>query len=289
MIILHSRHCRPLRFHQTTTVRSAVGTSGEHNMSSLLQMLGILGARNAASVEIGNVLIPAREIERTLHKYCKHFFIHTGDPKYPYRFFGSGTAVAVAGRHFVFCCGHQIDHVSPDDVAIYHKAKNITLTGSQLLKPTLTPDNNDTDWIDVRAMEFVTRNYSIENLSHQFFLVERRKNVWPENFDKTFIVYGYPSERQDVDYEIPHVTAHSTQVIATYEGTCSSPHLHRLTMNRKEAFDADGMSGGAVFYLGQRRFGEYFIGLAGMVMRGSKTSDTLYFVDADFMVMMAER
>ena len=91
-----------------------------------------------------------------------------------------------------------------------------------------------------------------------------------------------------MDYLLPHITARATQVTGTYDGKSNSPHVHRLEMNRKENFDADGMSGGPVFYIGARGIARYFIGLAGMVIRGSQTSDILHFIEADYLLLMAE-
>jgi hypothetical protein len=132
--------------------------------------------------------IPGSQIEKTLQKYCKHIFILTGSQQFPYQFFGSGTAIKVDDRYFVFCCGHQIDRFAPEQVAIFQQATNETFTGSNLIKTTITEANKDTDIIDVRAMEFVVGNYHIPNLSHQFFESARGKNVWPQNFDQHFIV-----------------------------------------------------------------------------------------------------
>ena len=71
------------------------------------------------------------------------------------------------------------------------------------------------------------------------------------------------------------------EVRGEYAGVTIAPYLHRIRMDRNQTFDADGMSGGPVFYLGcsRRRFS---IGFAGMIMRGSATSDFLHFVPAEF-------
>jgi hypothetical protein len=46
-------------------------------------------------------------------------------------------------------------------------------------------------------------------------------------------------------------------------------------------FNPGGMSGGPVFYLGGT-LGDYFMGFAGIVIRGSKSSEILHFLAADF-------
>jgi hypothetical protein len=59
-------------------------------------------------------------------------------------------------------------------------------------------------------------------------------------------------------------------------------------MDRKAIFQTDGMSGGSVFYIG-RAAGSFFIGFAGMIIRGSETSEIIHFVDANFLAQMAAK
>jgi hypothetical protein len=248
-------------------------------------MLGIADAFRATSVQIGGLILPGKAVEKVLQKYCKHLFIHTGNQQFPYQCFGSGVAIRVDGRHFVFCCGHQIDQFNPETVTIRSAPSNVTISGSRLIKPTLNDENRDSDWTDIRAMEYEVDRYGIANLSQEFFPT-KAGNIWPISYSDIFILYGYPTERQDIDYSIPHITARATTVQGSYDGPSASRHVHRLKMDRKTIFDADGMSGGAVFYLGNNTEG-YFIGLAGMIIRGGSQSDYIHFIEAGFLCQMA--
>jgi hypothetical protein len=249
-------------------------------------MIGITDAFRATSVRIGDLIVPGKSVERVLQKYCKHPFIQSGDPKFPYQFFGSGVGIKVEGRHFVFCCGHQIDQFNPETVTIRSAPTDVTISGSRLIKPTLTDENRDADWVDVRAIEYEVDRYGIANLSQEFFAINGN-NIWPSSDAGIFILYGYPTERQDINYEIPHITARATTVKGRYDGASASPHVHRIKMDRKTIFDADGMSGGAVFYLGENTDG-YFIGFAGMIMRGGARSDYIHFIEAGFLSLIGQ-
>jgi hypothetical protein len=249
-------------------------------------MLGIADAFRATSVRIGDLIVPGRSVERVLQKYCKHLFIHTGDMQFPYQFFGSGVAIKTERKHFILCCGHQIDQFDPETVTIRSAPTNVTISGSRLIKPTLTDENEDSDWVDARAMEYEVDRYGIANLSQEFFPTNTN-NIWPSSYAGTFILYGYPTERQDIDYSIPHITARATTVKGDYDGASASPHVHRLRMDRKVIFDADGMSGGAVFYLGENTEG-YFVGFAGMIIRGGARSEYVHFIEASFLTLMVQ-
>ena len=96
------------------------------------------------------------------------------------------------------------------------------------------------------------------------------------------MVFGYPSIRQQ--FEGARIGARCIEVQAVYDGGTSSPHLHRVKMDRP--LDADGMSGGPVFYLGGGP-GNFFAGFAGIVMRGGGESNYLHFMAAEFLLHMA--
>jgi hypothetical protein len=262
-----------------------ISWSQELQVPSLERLLGVSGAQQARQVRVGKLWYDPSNVNHVLQRYCKQIFIHTGNDKFPYQFIGSGTAVKIGNRHLLFCTGHQISQFNPDRVAIYVKANNSTITASSLLVPEITNYNSDTDWIDIRALVYNVQNYAIANLSGEFFPVES-ECVWPAEDTGHFVVFGYPAERQDVDYESPHVTAHVVEVSADYDGASNSPYVHRLKMSRNEVFDSDGMSGGSVFYIG-RKAGSFFAGLAGLIIRGSKTSDYIHFIEADFLQRMA--
>jgi hypothetical protein len=66
---------------------------------------------------------------------------------------------------------------------------------------------------------------------------------------------------------------------AKYGSATSAAGLHSLVMERKGAYSADGLSGGAVFHLGEDARG-FYCGFAGIVLRGSDTSDILHFMDS---------
>jgi hypothetical protein len=253
----------------------------------MLDRLPIMEYLARTSVDVCGFFIPARSLEDTLKKYCKQLFILTGNNNYPYRLLGSASALKIGSQHLLFCCGHQISDCEPDTVSILHFATNTTITASRMIWPNVTDENRDTDWIDVRGLQYRVDDYKIPNLTNDFFRIVPNKNVWPANAKigqhHTFILFGYPTEQQIVDYEIPHI--HSTAVCTTaeYDGPSQSPHIHRLRMTRKDTFDSDGLSGGPVFYLGSTGAGEYFAGFAGMIVRGGQKSDLIHFVETSFL------
>lgn len=233
-----------------------------------------------SAVRVGPLWHAARDVDEVLRRYCKHIFRLTGMEQFPYQFPGSGTAVRVDDRHFLFCCGHQLEGLDIDQIGMMtNEADNNIVTGFQMLLPRLTPENADGDVIDVRAFEYDPSAYGYAHFSGEFFAAEGG-NVWrADRGAGMFLVFGYPSSIQGLDYEPPHVTARVVSVAAEYDGASASPYLHRLKLRTVPDGGTDGMSGGPVFYLAQGENG-FAIELAGMVMRGSPVSEYLHFIEA---------
>jgi hypothetical protein len=194
---------------------------------------------------------------------------------------GSGAAVKIAGRHFLFCCQHQIREYTPDKVAIPLSFEPRIMSASSARRLAVTDANRDEDTVDVVAFEYDAEAYGVFNLTSEFFPAEDAR-IWPTGSARMpFMVFGYPTTRQQFDEQ--RIGARSIEIQATYDGGTASQHLHRIKMER--ALDADGMSGGPVFYVGGAP-GSFFVGFAGMVMRGGRDSNYLHFMAAHFLIEM---
>jgi hypothetical protein len=231
-------------------------------------------------VQIGALWYSAWDVEQVLQKYCKQIFALTGDERFPYCLVGSGAAVRFANRHFVFCCVHQVRDYTPDKIAIPLSFDTKIMSAATIRALKVTDENRDGDTIDVAAFEFDVAGRDVANLTNEFFPIDDAR-VWPTGTaQKPFMAFGYPSHRQLFDED--RIGARCISVQAVYDGGTSSPHLQRVRMEK--AIDADGMSGGPVFYIGGAP-SDYFTGFAGMVMRGG--GGHLHFMSAGFLLDLA--
>jgi hypothetical protein len=239
-----------------------------------------VGPGGAWPVQIGALWQSAWDVEQILQKYCKQIFALTGDPRWPECPVGSGAAIKIANRHFVFCCIHQIRGYTPDKIAIplSFDTKIMNATTARILKAT--DENRDGDTVDVAAFEFDLAHYDVANLTNEFYPIDDAR-IWPAGTTQMpFMAFGYPSQRQLFDED--RIGARCISVQAVYDGGTSSPHLQRVRMEKP--LDADGMSGGPVFYIGGAP-GDYFAGFAGMIMRGG--GNYLHFMSAGFLLDLA--
>jgi hypothetical protein len=155
------------------------------------------------------------------------------------------------------------------------------MSAGSMRRLAITDANRDDDTIDIAAFEYDAESYGVPNLTSEFFPVNDER-IWPTGTARLpFMVFGYPTVHQLFDEE--HIGARGIEIQATYDGGTASPHLHRVKM--AQALDADGMSGGPVFYIGGAP-STFFVGFAGMVMRGGTQSSYLHFMAAHFLMQM---
>jgi hypothetical protein len=244
--------------------------------------LSTLGA-----ISVGEERLAPDDALKAARRHCKQIVTLNDNAAYPHSLRGSSCAIQMAGGHFIFCTGHQIADYPPDQIAVVPRiADQLTITCSAAHRPTVEGEDPNEDVNDVRALEIRPENYAFEGLSSEF-LPLREEHLFPTGHvspSGVFYALGFPSTRQKVDYDAhPRIQANQVLIKGSYDGTsANSPCIHRITMEADMPFDPDGMSGGPIYYLGGAP-GTYFLGLAGMIVRGSSQSRTLHFIDSQYL------
>jgi hypothetical protein len=75
---------------------------------------------------------------------------------------------------------------------------------------------------------------------------------------------------------------------AKYRSASRAASVHSIELHRKGDYGSDGLSGGPVFHLGQDAQG-FYCGFAGVVLRGSNTSNLIHFLDVRVMLQFLRR
>lgn len=243
---------------------------------------------SAASVRIGRLWVPGRDVEAILARYAKLIFCVTGLNEHPYSLVGSATAARIGNRCALFCCKHQISEFRPDEVTISVDKEGKTLvSGSNFVWINKDGINDEEEFLDLCAMVYDTPRYKEPSLRSGFFDL-LSVDCWNGDRSSQFYVIGYPTSLRSVDYEIPHIDVKQIITSATYAGASHAANLHQIRMTRTATFSSDGLSGAPVFFISRDRNG-FFVGLAGIVTRGSDTSDFLHFVDVRIVLQFFEK
>ena len=246
----------------------------------------------ATSVRIGNIWVQAREVEKTVARYAHQVFCLPDGVDY-YALRGTASALRYKNNCALFVCRHQYRDFPADRVMIAEDegAKNL-ISGSTLITVTPETHNKDEEILDVSAMRYEPKNYSKPNLESRFFPIIE-SDLWKGNADANFFCYGYPFEhvKMKIDKEDGKLQAIDVRKVFTsakYAGKSAAQNTHRIEMTRLTEWDSNGMSGGPVFHIGQDSQG-FFVGFAGIITRGSPSSDFLHIVDANFLLKVLKQ
>lgn len=233
----------------------------------------------AMSVRMGNLWVPINGITSFLSKYCTHIFCLTGHRTFPYSLRGSGSAVKIGRQHFVFLFKHQVfPDFHPDQIVISPLGDLrtfVSATSYHFADDGITATD---DFTDMCGLRFAVEKYDINGFGTGFFH-SIPADIWPNNSQGIFLIYGYPSCLQGICPNGTSIAAKSVYVTASYSGLGYEPFVHRLSLVRRTQFDPDGLSGGLVLHLGKDQQG-YFVGLAGFIVRGGRGTETVHFVEA---------
>jgi hypothetical protein len=238
-----------------------------------------------ASVRVGSVWVSVEHLPQVLVPFTKLVFCLTGSDEHPYSLRGSATGLKFQGQHLLFCCTHQIADCSPGNVLVpVDKRGHKLVSGTSFIRLNDLPEFASEEMLDICAMHFHPNDYSEPQLERGFFDI-KGADVWSGEPRTTFLVHGYPTKlRQlgtdEISGALNDIKVKMTAVVANYSHSSSAAGVHALILKRTSTpSSSDGLSGGAVFHLAEDARG-LFCGFAGIVMRGSDTSDTVHFMDA---------
>jgi hypothetical protein len=155
-----------------------------------------------ASIRVGPILLPVRNLPAALARHTKLVFCLTGSEDHPYSIRGSATGLKFQDRHLLFCCGHQIADIAPRDVVIpLDKEGRRLISGQRMvnLDPHVEQLRGE-EILDVRAMRFDPAKYGPSWIDLGFFDI-KGADVWNGDPETTFLVFGYPTSLRSVEID----------------------------------------------------------------------------------------
>jgi hypothetical protein len=240
--------------------------------------------KQGSSIRVGDLWVPVKQLPHILAPFTKQLFCLTGSDDHPYSLRGSATGLKFQRDHLLFCCSHQIADRSPPDVVVpVDKRGRKLVSGTRFIRLNELPDFAGEEVSDVCAMQFRPPDYGEPQLERGFFDL-KTADVWSGEPQTTFLVYGYPSEFcrlgvDDVSGALNDIKVKMTATAGHYSHASSAAGVHAITLERSGLYSSDGLSGGAVYHVAEDARG-FYCGFAGIVLRGSNTSNIVHFMDA---------
>jgi len=237
-----------------------------------------------ASIRVGSIWVPVRNLAAALARHTKLVFCLTGSEVHPYSLRGSATGLKFQDRHLLFCCGHQIADIEPRSVVIpLDKEGRTLISGQQIVKLDHgVKELQSEEILDVTAMHFDPAKYGPSRIDLAFFDI-KGADVWNGDPQTTFLVFGYPTslrtvEIDDISSALSGLKVKMIANSATYHQASQAAGVHAIRLQHSGDYTSDGLSGGTVYHVGEDAQG-FYCGFAGLVIRGSATSDIVHFID----------
>lgn len=123
-----------------------------------------------ASIRIGSIWFPVRNLPAALAGHTKLVFCLTGSDDHPYSLRGSATGLKFQDRHLLFCCGHQIANIEPRSVVIpLDKEGRTLISGQQMVSLDHVQELLGEEILDLTAMRFDPAKYGPSPVDLGFF------------------------------------------------------------------------------------------------------------------------
>jgi hypothetical protein len=254
----------------------------------------LIQLKNDTSVRVGKLWVPASRLGPAISRFTRMLFCLTRNDEHPYTLRGSATSLRWQGHHLAFYCKHQIQGFDRGDVVVpIDQEGKVLVSGSTFVEMVPSVENNGEEFGDLCAMHFKPEDYRQTNVDRAFFDINEADN-WHGNRESLFLVYGYPTSLRNLEYAEPsyalsHVNV--TQIVTTgkYVRPSNAMGVHVIEMQRRTGnYSSDGLSGGPVFQLSEDAQG-FYCGFAGLILRGSDTSDLLHFLEARILMQFMRR
>jgi hypothetical protein len=256
--------------------------------------LPLIQLRNDMSVRVGKLWVPAGQLGPALSRFTRLVFCLTRNVEHPYALRGSATGLRWQGHHLAFYCKHQIQGFDRGDVVLpLDQEGKVLVSGSTFVEMIPSAENSGEEFGDICAMHFKPEDYRNTSVDRAFFDLIEADN-WHGDKESAFLVYGYPTSLRNLEYAEPTYVLSNvrvTQIVTTgkYVRASNAMGVHIIEMQRRTGnYSADGLSGGPVFQLGEDAQG-FYCGFAGVILRGSDTSNLLHFLEARVLMQFMRR
>ncbi len=200
------------------------------------------------------------------------------DPEYKYTIRGTCFLCRYAGIDYAITAKHVVKDYSAEDAWIpFHPgARKAIPYNEQVITNALNAE--DTDCADLAFFRLERSMYLDSQFAGQLpYLISDPRQIWQPTLKGHFILRGFPSNVNTVDYDEGVIGQRAFEVEADYIKPSPMDHCHNIQFrDTSMCSDLDGLSGTPVFWIGDTEPHDHLF--AGLLLRAG--SDQGHFVHA---------
>lgn len=198
---------------------------------------------------------------------------------------GAGTCFLVKNDVSVFLitARHAIEDCNPHLLSVFPNIESdYSIPFCEAFR-VANRDDNDLDFSDIVLLQVDVKVLKLAEGSRMTVLdLNRAADDWRMNpYDHRFVIFGFPNESREVDYENQRIISLQKIILAGFQG--ESPASYCVELNVEDAnglTDFNGLSGSPVFSYPRILTDRFHPSFCGMVLRGTKQSGRIHFLDA---------
>jgi hypothetical protein len=227
------------------------------------------------------------EMDR-LRRCARPVMFHTGNAVAPFAIKGTAFFVGYGKTTFVVTARHVVRDFEPRKLLFYPTEKStypVRITHSWRIEDSANePDSSD---LFLARTNFEHLPRKVRAKTSLIHLDPPDTAEWsPNRADALFFLCGYPSDRNEADYETSQANIAQAFLQGRYVGPGGANGTHVLRVDNPLSIDFDGLSGSPVFSL-QSEVGAAASTLrfCGMAIRGGATSSLIQFLEAEVILL----
>ena len=224
------------------------------------------------------------EINADYSRSIQPLVFETGLDEFPYSTAGTVFLVGHKGKAFVLTTRHSLrpDLLSPICVFPSDTSHRLIPLDDVFFVPR---EDEPEDYMDLAVIAIDTSRIGNAEVAGAHLIALTPTLVgWPEDVAE-LVVLGYPEDHAFVDPDTQLLHTQRVVLNARYEGPSPLPYLHEARITDAHALTTfSGFSGGPVFAVLRPPGQPPTVGLCGMAIRGTSSSNIIHFLDRSVLI-----
>jgi len=207
----------------------------------------------------------------------------TGIDDAPYSGIGTCFLVKLRRHLFLVTARHVVEGMSLDQLLVFpNDETDESIPFAEAFSVT-NRNPIDLDFSDLVLVRIHLGNLMIAEQSQMHVIdLEKASDSWRNApFDHRFVLFGYPNESRKVDYDGFKIMSTQRILVARFSGAIPSSYCYELDIEDFNGVDdLNGLSGSPVISWSRTIGNHFHPSFCGMVLRGTKASGKVHFLDA---------
>lgn len=214
---------------------------------------------------------------------AKPVLFETGIKDTPYGGVGTSFLVRQGPHVFLVTARHVVEGATLDQLLVFANEETDESVPFSEAFSVANRDPDDPDFSDIVLVRVHLPNLRLADGSKMHTIdLDKASDSWRKApFGQRFVLFGYPNESREIDYEGGRIISTQRFLVARFSGVSPTSYCYELEIEDFNGTDdLNGLSGSPVLSWPRVIGDNFHPSFCGMVLRGTKESGKVHFLDA---------